>query len=446
MSIHFSVDVFVTAYNEEYSLIERCLQAACQMRGEHRTWLLDDGNHPELAQMAKRLNAGYLTRTERTNAKAGNINAALNRTSGEIVVIFDIDHVPEPDFLEQTLHFFDNPRIGFVQVMLTFSNAHESWIARAAIESSRDFYSATSVGADAIRGATLVGSNALIRRKALESIGGYQPGLAEDLATSMALHAADWGSVYVRKPLAPGLAPPDLPAWFAQQLKWSRGVFELLLTAYPRYFSALALGQKVSYAVRMTYYWLGLIIFLHLMATTLALYLRSESFLAGFEEYLFYLLPLAVMTWLIRTLAFWQWRHPSEQVTSQWRAVLLVYATWPIYTLAWFMAVFRLPLAFRPTPKQVGGPLSPLWLAPQFIALLLLLIGITLDWQQMQQHPVVVSFGVAQIFPQLWLLISWLRSSFQPVIYHFYRHRMHPWLNLYTSRQDESDSKRNIVS
>src|SRR5690606_40688904 len=61
---------------------------------------------------------------------------------------------------------------------------------------------------------------ALIRRTALESINGYQPGLAEDLATSLQLQAAGWHSVYVPHPLAPGLAPPDLAAWFVQQFKW----------------------------------------------------------------------------------------------------------------------------------------------------------------------------------------------------------------------------------
>ena len=308
-----SVDVFVTAYNEEFTLIERCLQAACQMRGAHCTWLLDDGHDPKLEQLAERLGAGYLTRPHRQDAKAGNINTALPRTTGDIIAIFDIDHIPQADFLEQTLPFFANPRIGFVQVMLTFANSEESWVARAAIETSSDFYNATSIGADSIRGATLVGSNALIRRQALASIGGYQPGLAEDLATSIALHAAGWGSVYVRKPLAPGLAPPDLAAWFTQQLKWSRGVFDLLLTAYPHHFAALALGQKISYAVRMTYYWIGPAIFLHLLATWFVLYMGEGQFLAVFHEYLMHIVPLAFMTWLIRARSFRIWRHPTEQ-------------------------------------------------------------------------------------------------------------------------------------
>jgi len=86
--------------------------------------------------------------------------------------------MPEPSFLERSLGPFADSQMGFVQVMLTFANTEHSWVADAAIETSLEFYNPTSLGADRIGGATLMGSNALIRRAALESIGGYQPGLA----------------------------------------------------------------------------------------------------------------------------------------------------------------------------------------------------------------------------------------------------------------------------
>ena len=95
--VDLTVDVFVTACGEEHSLIRRSLTAACVMQGSHRTWLLDDGRDPALARLAEELGAGYLTRQDCQDAKAGNVNAALARTSGDIVVIFDIDHVPEPE-------------------------------------------------------------------------------------------------------------------------------------------------------------------------------------------------------------------------------------------------------------------------------------------------------------------------------------------------------------
>lgn len=205
---HLTVDVLVTAYKEEYVLVRRCLEATCAMNGNHRVWLLDDGADPELARLAHQLGVRYLARPGSEDAKAGNLNYALRKVDGDVLVIFDIDHAPTQDFLDHTLIHFENPEIGFVQVMLTFENGYDGWVAQAGAESSLDFYNPTSIGADGIGSATLVGSNALIRRQALQDIGGYKPGLAEDLATSIALHAAGWRSLYVRKPLAPGFAPP----------------------------------------------------------------------------------------------------------------------------------------------------------------------------------------------------------------------------------------------
>ena len=407
-NIGLTVDVFVTSCGEDYPLIEKALTAACAMRGEHRTWLLDDGKDPVLAQLAIRLNAGYLTRQDHRDAKAGNINAALARTDGDVIVIFDIDHVPTPDFLEQTLSYFADPEIGFVQVMPTFSNVKQSWVAHAAAETSLDFYNPTSKGMDGLSSVTKMGSNSLVRRTALASIGGYQPGLAEDLATSIALHAAGWSSAYVAEPLAPGLAPPDIAAWFTQQFKWSRGVFELLLTAYPRLFTQLTWGQRLSYAVRMTKYCIGPVIFVHLALTIAVLIGGNNSARADLQQYFVHLLPVAIADILIRQLALRRWRHPAIFAGPMWRAVILVYATWPIYTLAWIMALLRLPLTFRPTPKNPTGGLNPVWLLPQIVTILLLASGMVYSLVILEEYSSsLLSYCFATLLgiPQLGLLV-----------------------------------------
>jgi cellulose synthase (UDP-forming) len=407
-----TIDVFVTAYREPYDLIEKTLTSACAMRGVYRTWLLDDGADPYLASMAKRLGAGYLARQDHTNAKAGNVNAALEKTEADIVVVFDIDHVPGPDFLERSVGYFANPRIGFVQVMLTFSNSQESWVAKAAIETSLDFYNPTSLGAHGMGSATLMGSNALIRRTALESIGGYQPGLAEDLATSIALHAAGWQSAYVAEPLAPGLAPPSFFSWFIQQLKWSRGVFELLLTAYPRLFVRLSWGQRVTYAVRMTYYWVGPAVATHLLVTIAILIYGNYWVRAGYHQYLIHITPLLLAAAGIRYTALKLYRHHSVFNTSFVRASILVYATWPIYLLAWGMALLRLPLKFRPTPKRAEDGLSSLWLFPQVLAVLLIAIGTTYTiWIMGHPPSILLLYATGQGVMQLIFLTRWLISS-----------------------------------
>jgi cellulose synthase/poly-beta-1,6-N-acetylglucosamine synthase-like glycosyltransferase len=268
------------------------------------------------------------------------------------------------------------------------------------------------LGAYSIGGATLIGSNALIRRTALDSIGGYQPGLAEDLATSIALHAAGWASAYVAEPLAPGLAPPSFRAWFIQQLKWARGVFELLITAYPRLFKRLTWGQRLSYAVRMTKYWIGPVIGLHLFATIAVLISGSPLVRMAFHQYLIHLAPLALFDLLIRHLSLLYWRHSSTPKTSLIHAIVLVYATWPVYMLAWFMALFRLPLAFRRTPKSFTRGLNPLWLLPQAMVIFLLALGGLYTVIVKDHEPsLLLMFAVLQGFLQFWLFTKWLQSE-----------------------------------
>lgn len=407
-----TVDVFVTACGEEYALAERSLVAACAMDGPHQTWLLDDGRDPVLARLAERLGAGYLIRQDRKDAKAGNVNAALARTSGDVVAIFDIDHVPQPDFLRRTLGCFNDPAVGFVQVMPTFSNNQEGWIARAATETSLDFYNPTSKGMDGFQSVTKMGSNSLIRRAALEAIGGYQPGLAEDLATSIALHAAGWRSRYVAEPLAPGLAPPDLAAWFTQQFKWARGVFEVLLITYPRLFGRLTWGQRTAYAVRTTNYLIGPVILIHIAVVLAALLGGNNAIRAEIQQYFIHLAPLALIEMIIRFLALRKWRHPSVTTASLWRAVVLVYVTWPIYSLAWMMTILRVPLSFRPTPKSTEGRVNPWWVLPQLATGVLLLGGIVYSITSTREYySYLVLYGVAAslAIPQAGLVRPLLR-------------------------------------
>lgn len=412
----YTVDVLLTAYDEEFELIERALVACLNMEGRQKVWLLDDGRNPRLKALAERLGSGYLVRDDNKDAKAGNLNAALARTDSEIIVIFDIDHAPNPDFLQRTLGYFTNPNMGFVQVMLTFENQQEGWVAEAAAESSLDFYNPTSIGSDGLWSATLIGSNAVIRRTALESIGGYHPGLAEDLATSIALHAAGWESIYVEEPLAPGLAPPDMLAWFKQQFKWARGVFELFVTRYFQLLPRLNRGKIVAYGVRMTYYWVGLFAGMHILATIWVMLFGGDSGMYALQDYLLHLAPLGVMVLLIRQLALRRWKHVSLESRVQWRPMFLVISTWPIYTLAWMMAVLRIPLGFQPTPKSKSNDLPLGWLLPQIATTILLIVGLIVAIAKTGfNYPIALAFGFGLALPHCLMFLQALLVSYKPL-------------------------------
>jgi len=122
------VDVFIPTYDEDIHIVSPTLVAATQMhypKEKLHVYLLDDGGTLEKCQSKNKTNAAhaihranalkalaaqfgatYLTRERNISAKAGNINHALKNTSGELVAIFDCDHIPASDFLIKTVGFF----------------------------------------------------------------------------------------------------------------------------------------------------------------------------------------------------------------------------------------------------------------------------------------------------------------------------------------------------
>lgn len=110
-----TVAVFVPTINESVDLVRRTLLAAQRMEYATEVWLLDDGNRAEMRALAGELRCRYLARTENSHAKAGNLNNALRHTTAEYIAIFDADHAPAPEFLRETLGFFRDEGVAFVQ-------------------------------------------------------------------------------------------------------------------------------------------------------------------------------------------------------------------------------------------------------------------------------------------------------------------------------------------
>lgn len=368
-----SVDVFVPTYDESTSLVERTLQAVKAMHYPHRTILLDDGRRDEMEALARRLDVGYLRRETNRDHKAGNVNHALEQTSGEIVAIFDVDHVPGENYLLRSLGPFKDAGIGFVQVRLDHSNGAESFVASAAAERNDGFFGAPLHGMLGCGCPQKFGSNCLIRRSALESIGGYKPGLAEDLHTSLHLHAEGWRSTYVSESLAKGIEPVELSGFFIQQYKWAHGVTSLLRDVYPRLMTRFDLKTNICYVWRLTCFLPGPVVALCILMTSIVLYSGSEGLIDGFASYLLHAAPLVVVMWLLMAIA--SKPFPSDPVRPEtWMpmaGMLLAFGSWPIFTQASLSAAIGLKGAFVATPKERGGTSLKLIL-PQILAVLLL--------------------------------------------------------------------------
>jgi len=227
------VDVFVTTVDEPFEMIRRTAMAALAIRYPHETWLLDDGDRSELRGLAGELGCRYLARAERADAKAGNLNHALAHASGEFVVLLDADHVADARFLDRTLGYFRDPRVAFVQTPQEFFNAdsyqHLS-PRRTTSNGASFFHHVIQSSRDRANATMLTGSAAVIRRRALDGIGGFATGtVTEDVHTSLRLHAAGWRSIFHPEILAVGIAPFDAAGFNVQRLRWARGAVQLAL-------------------------------------------------------------------------------------------------------------------------------------------------------------------------------------------------------------------------
>lgn len=169
-----TVDVFITTYNEPIDLVMTTAIAAKNIAYPHNTWVLDDGNRPEMERAAREAGIGYVTRSDDwinkpRHAKAGNLNNALFQTEGEFLLILDADQIPDPLILSNTLGYFaDDPDVALVQTPQWFSNVDE---ADPLGSQAPLFYGPIQQGKDGWNAAFFCGSNAILRREALMRMG-----------------------------------------------------------------------------------------------------------------------------------------------------------------------------------------------------------------------------------------------------------------------------------
>jgi cellulose synthase (UDP-forming) len=256
------VAVLIPTYNEGIEVLMPTVAAAKAMRVDHATWVLDDGDRPAVAELARALGAHYLARPTHEHAKAGNVNHALPFVNADLVAILDADHVADPDFLVRTLGYFDDPGVALVQTPQDFYNVssfeHEAGgVTRSAtdggvVERFHEqtlFYRVLQPAKNRWGGAFWCGTGAVVRTSALAEVGGVATEtITEDIHTTIRLHRRGWRTVYHNEVLARGLAASDAATYQLQRHRWGTGAMQVLRTENPLTVSGLTVAQRLSYA------------------------------------------------------------------------------------------------------------------------------------------------------------------------------------------------------
>lgn len=295
-----TVDVLIPTYNEPLSVVRTTILAATVLdwpADKLNIYLLDDGRRDEFREFCEQLGVHYVTRTNNNHAKAGNINAALKKSNGEYVAIFDCDHVPTRSFLQMSMGgFLRDEKLAVVQTPHYFFSADPfernlGTFGKVPNEGEL-FYGLLQDGNDLWDATFFCGSCTVLRRVPLEAIGGVAvETVTEDAHTALRLHKAGWRSAYIPIPQAAGLATESLSAHVGQRIRWARGMAQIMRVDNPMTTKGLKFMQRLCYTNAMLHFFYGLPRIIFLTAPLAYLFFGAHVIHASALMILSYALP-----------------------------------------------------------------------------------------------------------------------------------------------------------
>ena len=434
------IDVYIPTYDESPDLVGPTLIAATQMRYPQEklhVYLLDDGGTPQklnnpdknkaaaaqersekLKSIAHQFGATYLTRELNQHAKAGNLNNALQHTSGELLVILDCDHVPTEDFIEQTAGFFlVDPKLFLLQTPHNFVNADPVERNLSTYETSPGenelFYGVMQPGMDAWGSTFFCGSAAVLRRSVIDEIGGISgETITEDAETTLNALALGYTTAYFNKPLVSGLQPETFSGFLAQRVRWSQGMLQIFLLKKPWALRGLTLAQRILFT-NFSLFW-GFSVSRMLLLLTPPLYLVFSIKLldAPAGDVLIYGIPSLLGAMIIAQYLFGRVRWPF--VSQIYEVIQSVYVTHGVFQV---LLNPRSP-SFQVTPK--GEVLQEDFISafakPFYIILFINVASISTGFYRLvtepESHSALYLVGFWAIF-DLFLLLCALGITFE---------------------------------
>jgi cellulose synthase (UDP-forming) len=413
----YGVDVFITVCGEPVDIVERTVKAAKKIDYPNfQVYVLNDGkaankdNWEEINAVAIKHGAIPITRDNNKGFKAGNVNNALAKTSNPFVVIFDADHVPQPNFLSRTMGYFKNPKLALVQTPQYYANKDENFITRASWEQQELFFGPICEGKNKSNATFWCGTNAVVRREALESIGGVpENNIAEDFLASLFMHQKGWRTLYVPEVLAKGLAPHNLGDYITQQFRWARGSLEVIFKYNPLFKRGLTWYQKVQYLYSSSYYLNGVVVIIDALIPILALGFNVLPVNAQTSDFMIFFFPFIFSTiYLLMTST----RH---QITFE--AIQLSMSSFFVFFTATISALLGIKVKFQVTSKSKTAGNYLKFVVPHAAYVIISIVVIT---KAVMEHGLV---------PSVVTNAAW--AIFNVAFFSGYLRAAYPWKELY---------------
>ncbi len=390
---------FLTCYvpgKEPIDMLETTLRAMRAVRYDHDTWVLDEGNDDEVKALCNRLGVKHFSRKGiskynqvqglyRAKTKAGNHNAwrDMHDKEYDIVAQIDMDHIPEKEYFEMTLGYFRDKKVGFVGMPQIYANK-ESWIAKGSAEQAYFFHGLMQKGFYGTDMPFLIGTSHIYRTKAMDQIGGYAPTIVEDHLTGMNFYANGWKGVFVPLVLAKGEGPINWVDYFNQQMRWSYGLFEILLKKTPLIFWKMKWQQAVNYSLAQLYYFTGVAVVIGFILTYVYLMLGIQSANMDLLEWISYAFPPFLMANLIQIYVHRFSIDPKNEPIFGLTGMFLNLGANIIFAIAFYNFIIGKKLKYMVTQKGSSAEQQRVPFAtftPHILAALAMLISFVASFQ-----------------------------------------------------------------
>ncbi|OAT29361.1 UDP-forming cellulose synthase catalytic subunit [Proteus myxofaciens] len=300
-----TVDVYIPTYNESLDVVRDTVLAAQSIdypQDKMKVYILDDGSRKEFKQFANDVGVTYIERETHEHAKAGNLNHAMKLTDGELICIFDCDHISTRIFLQATVgSFLQDPKLALIQTPHYF---YSSDPFERNLSAAKDiphegalFYGPVQRGNDNWNATFFCGSCAVMRRSALEEIGGIAvETVTEDAHTALKLQRLGWNSAFIDIPLAAGLATERLALHVNQRIRWARGMTQIFRVDNPMLGRGLTFSQRLCYLNAMMHFQYGLPRIIFLTAPLLFMLFNLNIIVSSASMIFAYALPHLIMS------------------------------------------------------------------------------------------------------------------------------------------------------
>lgn len=252
------VTIQLPIFNEMY-VVERLIDNIIKFdypKDRYEIHVLDDSTDETLQISQNRVNLykkqGYnielITRPDRVGYKAGALKYGMQYAKGDFIAIFDADFLPKPDFLQKTIPYFENEKVGVVQTRWEHINQGYSIITELQAFQLNVHFTVEQKGRE--RGNFMLqfnGTAGVWRKETIEDAGGWEADtLTEDLDLSYRAQIKGWKIEFLENIVSPAELPAEMNGLKSQQYRWMKGGAETAKKMLPTVWkSDLSFGRKI---------------------------------------------------------------------------------------------------------------------------------------------------------------------------------------------------------